>query len=512
MWLWCVSMAFAGTNPIIHIQWKGDQGSLRVAAPAGEHFAADAPAELDVKWTERSLNLEGVNLELGAPLSVSGIAGDHLEIGLSCSVCTDDPNQCRRLEAALSLDLPDSKKGRWSGEMNDPVSKQPSMSESVRGDGAARLERALEVAAENDSLVFLDFSAVWCPPCNQLAAELLHQDPLPAPLDQMAVAVIDVDDPSVWSLKDRYQVGRYPTLIIADAKGEEMGRLVGYPGREDFLAWAQHVSGDQGDLSPAARAARDAWSRRGDGPEAIEALLETAQSEPDNYYFRGARLSVKPNKADVEWLLTEAPSRVATWLPGLSSWLYETDPALAHRAVQTGLKYAPASAQADLLSVAAAMAEGDVRRELYRAAAAVLSAQFSGNPDEDRANYTWYAWLLEQAGDPDGAVDFLREAQGIFPDEPTFFMSSARVLLSAERLEEALVTSQRAVETAWGDNLLRAVALHGKILISRGREAEMRTLVEETLAAEGPAEGLSVRTHRYREALEEMLAAVASDE
>ena len=512
MWLWCISMAFGGTNPIIHIQWKGDSGRVELEAPAGEHFAADAPAELDLKWGERRLNLEGVNLDLEAGVWVSGMGGEQVAIGLSCSLCTDDPNQCRRVEAALTVDMPASKKGKWSGELIEASPESPSMSELVRGDGLARYEEALEKASENDSLVLLDFSAVWCPPCNQLAADLLDQDPLAAPLDQMVVAVIDVDDPTAWSVKDRYEVGRYPTVVIADSRGDELGRLVGYPGREEFLSWAEHASGDHEGLSAAAKAARTAWSRKGDGLEAIAASLEEAKAEPDNYYFRCARVSVEPNIPDVEWLLREAPAQVATWLPRVGSWLYENDPLLAHRAVKTGLQHAPPAAHAALLTVAAEMAEGAASSALFAAAAASLKAQFTGNPEADRANYTWYAWLLQQAGDPDAAVDFLREAQAEYSDEPTFFMSAARVLLGAERLEEALQASQQALSLSWGDNRLRAIALHGEVLAANGRESEMRTLVEEALAGQAPPEGLSVRTHRYREALEEMLSTDTVDE
>lgn len=512
MWLWLISVAYSGANPTIHLQWKADAGGLMIEAPEGEHFAEDAPAELEVSWAERTIRLEGVSGALASPLPVPGIAGEHLDISLIGSLCTDDPNQCRRVEAGLSVELPDSKKGKWIGELEEISAAHESMSALVRGDGGARFDAALKEAALTDALVMLDFSAVWCPPCNQLAAELLHQDPLPEPLDQMVVAVIDVDDSAGWAVKDRYRVGRYPTIVITDSKGEERGRLVGYPGRDDFLSWVEHVRTSQSDQSAAARAARDAWSRRGDGLEAIEALLKQAESEPDNYYFRSTRLSVQPNRADVEWLLQEEPERVATWISPVSEWLYETDPELAHRAVRIGLRHGPATAQPDLLSVAASFAEGEAQTDLYAAAAAALRSQFTGDPSSDRANYTWYAWLLQQAGDLDGGIDFLREAQGSFPDEPTFYMSAGRALLKAERIEEALVDSEQALALAWGDNRLRAVALKGEILVASGQDEAMRGLVQEALAADAPEEGLSVRTHGYRAALEEMLVSDEGDD
>jgi tetratricopeptide (TPR) repeat protein len=512
MWFWLVAVALAATPPTVSLQWKADEGEILISAPEGEHFADDAPIDLEVLWGERRLHLEGASALLPRGLAVPELAGSDVDIALIASLCTDESNQCRQVEASLSVELPDTKKGKWRGELEEGAVASESMSDTIRGDGGARFEAALKQAASAGSLVMLDFSAVWCPPCNQLAAELLHQDPLPEPLDQLVIAVIDVDDPAGWAVKDRYQVGRYPTVVMTDAEGEELGRLVGYPGREDFLAWVEHIGSAATEESTASRAARDAWSRRGDGLEAIAPLLKKAEAEPDNVYFRIARLSVQPNRADIEWLLEEAPERSASWLSSVSEWLYETDPALAHRVVRTGLKEGPASAHPDLLSAAASFTEGQAKTDLYAAAAASLESQFSGDPASDRANYTWYAWLLRQAGDMDGAVDFLREAQRVFPDEPTYYMSAGSALLQAERLDEALADSERGLALAWGDNRLRAVALHGEILLAKGQEEAMRALVQEALATEAPEEGLSVRTHRYRAALEAMLASDVEEE
>ena len=82
---------------------------------------------------------------------------------------------------------------------------------------------------------------MWCPPCNLLAAEVLHDPEDAEALAPFVVAVVDVDAPWSWALKDRYAVGAYPTLIVTDVDGVVIDRLEGYPGEEAFEAWLTKV-------------------------------------------------------------------------------------------------------------------------------------------------------------------------------------------------------------------------------------------------------------------------------
>jgi thioredoxin-like negative regulator of GroEL len=368
--------------------------------------------------------------------------------------------------------------------------------------------------------VLLDFSAVWCPPCNQLADEVLHADPPPAELAGFEVAIVDVDHPSSFALKSRYGVGGYPTIVVADAEGAERTRMVGYPNRDAFVGWLAGAgsSTDAADLAlPASaltpeRAAELAWALVQQGEtERVEPLIARAEAGGapviDGVPLRLARLRVRHDAADLEWLLAHAPERALDY--GLSApELAEEAPDLARRAVDAALRQARGVDVAAALEAAAELAPDEAtKRALYSAAIGVVRSTLTGAPDHDKPYIGWLAGLLEDAGDPDGALSLLDDALGTWPDEPTFDLVLAPMLTRLQRYDEAIASADRALSRSWGDNRLRAALAKGEALIASGARAEAVALVEAELAAQpAPDPTLAVRTHRYRAKLEALVA------
>ena len=103
-----------------------------------------------------------------------------------------------------------------------------------------------------DRLVLIDFFATWCPPCDRLRDEFLEAPAWEDFLGDYTVRSVDADDPSSFALKDRYQVGGYPTLLVTTPGGEVLERIVGFPGAE---AVAQRTDGK---VTPEAIASRTA--------------------------------------------------------------------------------------------------------------------------------------------------------------------------------------------------------------------------------------------------------------
>jgi tetratricopeptide (TPR) repeat protein len=160
---------------------------------------------------------------------------------------------------------------------------------------------------------------------------------------------------------------------------------------------------------------------------------------------------------------------------------------------------------AELLDIAAGLTEDS--EPLYGAAVAVLRASLSGDPVLDKGYVSWLARLTASAGDLQGAVKGLTQAQAQWPDEPTFYLTAANLLLSHEEYEAALVQAYAAVEHAWGDNQLRAVGAVAKTLIALDRREEARDAINEALAAQqAPDAGQDVRAHRYRQRLLDIIA------
>lgn len=506
-------LALAVGLPSAELSWKGEEGRLLVRGPAGEHVAEGAVARIEVVWGEReaSFVVDGADLARGLP--IPAVRGAPLSGNLRVSLCEDDGTACRLVEAVVAGAAGPARKGRVALSVSAPepaAVDQRGAPSPFRRDATADVEAALADAARSGRTVLLDFSAVWCPPCNLLAAEVLAAPDVEEVLSDVLVVVVDVDAPSSWALKDRYAVGGYPTVVAVDGQGREVDRLLGYDGREATLAWIADVADgavarpipdvapEAADPAEAAVAALYLVERELEG---WEPWLARAEAAPELVETRIARLAARPAAADLEWLVANAPDRAREWVMHAAA-LSDAAPAAVRAAVALALRGADPVAAADLLWVAAQATPEADRPLIYGAAAATLEGAFVGDEARDRAHVTFLAGLKAEAGDLDGGLALLARFEARYPDEPTWALSASGLLREAGRVEEALERADAAVALAWGDNALRAAKARADALIALGRADEARAWAAEVLAAApAPEAGLDVRTHRYRDAL-----------
>ncbi len=508
-WL-LVSLAVAGGLPEVEVAFERMDGTLRVRGPAGEHVAPDAPAYLTARWEDRDLSFAGLGADLARGVPLAAVTGAAFSGELRVSLCEDGGSTCRVVDVALRGAVPPARKGVVALSVGAPTAAGTDHG-PYRSDAASAAAAAFADAAARGLPVLLDFTAVWCPPCNLLTAEVLHAPSHADVLDDYVLLQIDVDDPTSWALKDRYEVGGYPTLVIADAAGTLRDRVEGYPGEEATVAWLVEVSKGQATAADTPEvAARTAWTRlrRGD-LDAATALLERAAGAEDTVPFRLTRVSLSPSIEDVRWLTARAPEHAAAWLYAARKLAADPDGAEAVReAIRAGLRHAAPSEAADLLYLRGQIDGGDDAVSWYAAAAAAQRAGFTGDPQRDRAYWTWYARLLQLAGGADEALAFLDDARAAFPDEPTWALAAGDLLNEEGRHDEAIARVDRDWAWAWGDNRLRMAMLKVEALRALGRSDEARTFGEAVLAEiPEPADAVDVRTRRYRAALREGIGA-----
>jgi len=97
------------------------------------------------------------------------------------------------------------------------------------------LDSAIAEAQKTNKLIFVVFSASWCPACQQLESETLVNEKVTQKLSQSYVAVkIDVDTNP--ELSSKYEVYSIPTLIIMNANGVEIKKIEGYQSPEQLLS------------------------------------------------------------------------------------------------------------------------------------------------------------------------------------------------------------------------------------------------------------------------------------
>ena len=113
---------------------------------------------------------------------------------------------------------------------------------------------ALAQAAKEGKPVLLDFTGSdWCPACKLIDQEIFSQAEFKKFAEKNLI-LVEVDSPmgktqsaaigeQNESLKAKYHVFGYPTLVLLDSRGKEITRNVGYisGGPKAFISWVEET-------------------------------------------------------------------------------------------------------------------------------------------------------------------------------------------------------------------------------------------------------------------------------
>lgn len=101
----------------------------------------------------------------------------------------------------------------------------------------------LQQARASSKLVFIDFFTTWCPPCKKLDKETFPDPAVKAELSKMVALKIDAESPAGRAPAERYRVTGYPTMLVVDGDGREIGRIVGFKPPAELAQKLEEIRG-----------------------------------------------------------------------------------------------------------------------------------------------------------------------------------------------------------------------------------------------------------------------------
>ena len=82
-------------------------------------------------------------------------------------------------------------------------------------------------AAASGKLMLIDMYADWCGPCVTLGEQYFTSEEMHPVLSNFVLLRLDVDNPQVATYAQRYNVSAIPCVVITEADGTEIDRIVG---------------------------------------------------------------------------------------------------------------------------------------------------------------------------------------------------------------------------------------------------------------------------------------------
>lgn len=111
--------------------------------------------------------------------------------------------------------------------------------------GGTLFRQAVQKAMSTGKLIFLDCYTSWCGPCKMMANTVFPQEVVGDFMNPRYVCIkIDMEKGEGPELAKKLQISAYPTFIIFNSGGQEIGRFLGGCKAEEFIEKVKKASED----------------------------------------------------------------------------------------------------------------------------------------------------------------------------------------------------------------------------------------------------------------------------
>lgn len=386
-------------------------------------------------------------------------------------------------------------------------------------------------------LILVDFSAAWCPPCNQMD-ELTFTDPrfLKATKNKLTKIKIDGDMESGTELSRAFGVRTIPHLVVLNTKGEILDRIGGYMDTQELLKRLDPIfKGTQRPMSvvqksakegnPAAQIEMGLWAYQMRDFKTVEEFLKPFEAEwlqkKDSrletlwnaQIENGKGLPEHKQKASaivVKWLTTFPHSEQSLALyPQLLELKDPKDPN-SSRDLLASLNL---KTEKDLLELGLANTEKLLQTKKFkndpysRVDVLLIKADFltrlqreseiknvyedclshlkkaEKNSKFSRLQTMFKAYCLRKSGKMDEAKSFYEKGISEYPNDFTFYRGLGRMYLEdLKDSEKAVEWLKIALEKSYGGQRQMSALPLAKSLVEAGKKKEAIELLNSEIA------------------------------
>lgn len=388
-------------------------------------------------------------------------------------------------------------------------------------------ESALKEATKSKKPILIDFYGIWCPPCNQLDELVYSTTEFKKTAKKFVLLKMDADSEKSWLLKSKYNIGGYPTLIMAkvddNQAGNEIDRVVGYYPTEVITAKMNEAlisdgkSNDEKIKALIEKSIQQA-QENADNKTALSYINAGLILDPDNLKLKLSQIKIqsldKPeitNTKDAQKILNDVVTRRKEMPVSTLNEHFEIKPSkeilnelLSRVNPSTLFIDNEGFTEADIYAMGIDLAEkekNDQSKKIYTEMTIEsyekLLKKYGTDSRSLNLSYTYY---LQKDGNFTKAQDVYKRMIQKYPQEFTFYYQAAQMGLEMKDYTLAKKYANQALDYAYGDNKIRSMDRLVKIAIAQADKTDLKNTIEKAedfIKASQKSGELKVRTDRY---------------